>query len=146
MGSAVNWNPSRLPVLGQFFENPAETQKQRSFSEAAAVYHAMRPELQDARMNALRQTMSLYQPVNRALGQMYGPGSQLDISGALEQGPISERAMQLGEPKPWVEQTPEERMGGQGAMAGHFLAPFGGGGIVGQALGRAMGRRRMRRG
>jgi hypothetical protein len=94
----MNWNASKMPLFGQMFKNPAEEFQQNQFQESARAMQAYRPEEAQARQNALQQTYSLFQPTNRAIGQMYGAGSMFD-TGAATQNPMSERMQGLGKPK-----------------------------------------------
>lgn len=99
---ALDWSPSDAPLFGQFFQNPNEEAKNAAMQRAAYNYALMRPEMAHAQLNAMRQQASLYQPINSALGEMYGPSAQMDINAAL-QNPMSERMMTMGMP-----QSPEE--------------------------------------
>lgn len=134
----ANWGIHEAPLIGQFFDNPNETQKLQSMQQAAEVYHAMRPELQQAQLNALRQQMSLMGPVQNALGQMYGPGAQFSLDQAM-QNPISDRMTRMGAPVPWDE--------GGGAKKGAMIgSAFGFGDplamMVGSRVGGAIGQSR----
>jgi len=93
----MDWGFYKMPLFGQFFENPKEQQMQKTQHAAAKAYQAYRPELRDAEMNSLRQQASLFAPVNGMLGQMYGPGAQFDLGQAI-QDPMSERMTQVGAP------------------------------------------------
>jgi|GEM_PF-5081953 len=68
-----------VPLVGGLFENPEEENLQQSMEQARQAYAQYRPMAEQARLNALAQTASLFQPVNRALGEMYGPGAQMSM-------------------------------------------------------------------
>lgn len=69
-----------LPLAGALFENPEEENLQQTMEQARQAYGQYRPLMEEARMNALRQTLDTFQPVNQALGEMYGPSAQMDLS------------------------------------------------------------------
>jgi hypothetical protein len=62
----------KMPIIGGFFQNPAELHKQEQFSRAGQAYSAYRPEMAQARMNALGNAMSAYQPAMNTLAAMNG--------------------------------------------------------------------------
>jgi len=105
--TGTNFAPYNIPVVGNFFTNPQEQFQQAQLQEAGRQYGAMRPEAQNAQMNALRQSQSLYAPTNNALGEMYGPGAQMDMQ-AASQNPMSDRGMQLGNPSEPTPMTGDE--------------------------------------
>ena len=144
-GSNINWAPYKAPLLGQFFDNPNEIAMKKRMLEGSEALAAYRPVQQQARMNALQQSMSLFNPVNSALGQMYGPGAQFDLN-AASQNPLDPYANKIGQPNPWKEIGPKEAKGQKwGAALGTLLGPLVMTGI-GQGIGGAIGRRRDRRG
>lgn len=53
-----------------------------AMKQAAGKYDQYRPELMQARMNALNTALGAFSPVNTALGRMYGPEAQFDLSKA----------------------------------------------------------------
>lgn len=107
MGSlGLDFGMHKMPVVGNFVQNPDELHKQEQLQRAGAAYNAYRPEAQQAQMNALRSTMAAYQPVNNALGQMYGPGAQM--SGDVY-APMSPSMMQQGAPMNPTGTMPSEQ-------------------------------------
>ncbi len=66
----------------------AERAKLAAMRQAADQYAQARPAYMQARMNALGNLAGLFRPVNTALGQMYGPGAQFDMS-QLTNAPIT---------------------------------------------------------
>lgn len=89
---------NQLPFIGNFFDNPAEGRMTGQMHLAGQNYQAYRPEVAQARLNALNQQASMFRPVNAMLGQMYGPQAQMDMSAAA-QNPMSPRMMSLGAAK-----------------------------------------------
>ncbi|RMG11330.1 MAG: hypothetical protein D6731_15735 [Planctomycetota bacterium] len=134
--TSINWAPYKAPFVGQFFENPQEAAMRRHMIEGAQSLSAYRPVQYQARMNALQQAMSLFNPVNNALGQMYGPGAMMNM-GQAAQSPLDPRAFEIGQPRPWKDQSKEERRGQYwGYALGTSMTgdPLIGGGI-GQGIG-----------
>ena len=116
----MNWNKSKMPFFGQFFQDPYQEHQLKQFQAGAQASQQMRPELSQAYQNMLNQTYSLFQPMNNALGQMYGTGAQFD-TGVATQNPMSERMQGIGAPKTkhltkkdanfWKDQNPGKRRG-----------------------------------
>lgn len=72
--------PSGLPLAGPLlFENPAENAKLDAMRQMQAAYEQYRPEVYQARLNALRQSMGAFQPANQLLQQMYGTSVPLNF-------------------------------------------------------------------
>lgn len=74
-----------IPVIGGFLadltgEDEAGEQQVKNFQKMQQGYAAQRPINREARMNALRQQMSLFEPMNNFLGQQYGPDARFDFS------------------------------------------------------------------
>ena len=85
--------------MGQFFQNPYALQKQQAMGDVGQQLQAYRPEFQQAQMNAMRQQMAMMQPMQNALGSMYGPAAQFDLEQGV-QNPFSERPQQIGRSDP----------------------------------------------
>lgn len=100
---------SKLPIIGGLFPSAEDSFKQQQMQQAGREYSAYRPELAQARENVMRQKVMAMQPMNNAMGAMYGPGAQMDTS-QMFQSPMS------------------ARMGGIGSSLG---MPGGGGGGMG---------------
>ena len=56
-------------------------EKLETMSQGAGVYSALRPHEQEARQRILQQQMSMMQPINDALGEMYGSGATMGSGG-----------------------------------------------------------------
>jgi hypothetical protein len=88
----------KLPFVGGMFENPDEAQQREQMHNMALAYSAYRPELAQARMNALGNQMSLYQPAVNSLMGMYGPGAVPNTSTAMR-SPMGPGMFTVGVPK-----------------------------------------------
>lgn len=96
-GTGFELNMHEQPIAGQFFSDPNEEFKLQQMQNAGAAYGAYRPEVAQARMNGMRNSMSAYQPANNALAQMYGQGASVDPS-QMQQNPMGPSMMQQGQP------------------------------------------------
>lgn len=113
MGMDVSMH--KMPLIGAFFQNPQEQFKQEQFHQAGQSYGAYRPEVAQARMNALRNASSAFQGANDALATMYGRGASVNPA-QMFRSPMSPTMMTQGQS---VTQDP----GGFGASAANM---FGG--------------------
>lgn len=95
---AFNFDINQMPFIGNFFDDKGHNQNQRTWNAMAQNYQAYRPEAAQARLNALNSQMSMFAPVNAALGQMYGNGAQFNMDQALN-NPLTNRMMDMGAPK-----------------------------------------------
>lgn len=144
----------KMPIIGGFFQNPAELHKQEQFSRAGQAYSAYRPEQAQARMNALSNAMSAYQPAMDVLsamngGQMAAPqmgnpmGPSMMMQGASKvPGPMAAKGQMLppgimgdlgmsgGLPGGMTGAGPVPGMGGVPGMSGGI------GGMLGGLLGK----------
>lgn len=68
-----------LPALG-LKKSPEEQALLDQMRRTATDYEQYRPQVAQARMNALRQGFELMSPYTRAMEQMYGPGAAADYS------------------------------------------------------------------
>ncbi len=94
----MDFSLDQIPMIGQAFGSAGEEAKKRGMHGVAKSYQAYRPEVAQARMNALNNQMSMFGPVNNMLGQMYGPDAQFSNAQAT-QSPLSTRMMDIGAPK-----------------------------------------------
>lgn len=143
MGS-LNLATHKTPLFGQFFENPNETRLKQSMQEAGTIMQAYRPEMADARQQALQTQLNALAPANRALTEMYGPGAAMDLQAPTL---VSEGMLDLGTPRPYQTTGGREKMGRNiGGVAGALLTPdplFGG--IAGSKVGGRVGKKRDRK-
>lgn len=72
-------------------------QKQGKMQDIAETYGAYRPEVNQARMNALGNRMSAFQGVNNAMATLYGKSNAPGFS-QLMQNPMSPTMMRQGNP------------------------------------------------
>jgi hypothetical protein len=93
----MDFQLNQMPLIGGKFADPAVDAKKRGNHALAQAYHAYRPEAADSRMRALNNQLTAFQPVNQALGSMYGPDMQFDSAQAM-QSPLTNRQMNLGAP------------------------------------------------
>lgn len=77
VGGYLGWMPGTGQGDGNDANNTISAMK-----AAGAKYDQYRPELMQARMNALNSALGAFSPVNAALGRMYGPDAQFDLSKA----------------------------------------------------------------
>ena len=82
MGSDLFKN-DLLPMIG-IGQSPEEQQLIQQMQQTSQDYQAYRPELAQARMQGLQQTMSMMDPYNRAMESLYGPGAMPDYSQAFQ--------------------------------------------------------------
>lgn len=85
-----------LPIAGGFLSSiwgdPAEEANAAAMAEAVRSYKEYRPENINARMNAFHSMSNVFSPMNNLMGQMYGPGAQIDMSKVV-QNPFSQGYM-----------------------------------------------------
>lgn len=79
---SIGLGPSKLPVIGQFFNDPAGQNKVDEFYNDAAILNAYRPERAQGLLAGLSNRSTAYQGSLNALASMYGtqnaqPPSQL---------------------------------------------------------------------
>lgn len=104
---AFDFDISQMPLVGNFFDNPGHAASQKTWEQTAKAYQAYRPEIAQARMKTLNSQLSMFAPVNAALGQMYGQGAQFDTS-AAQQSPLNNRMMDMGAPQGAQLLNPQE--------------------------------------
>lgn len=111
MGLDLSLN--KIPLIGTFFQDPAEQFKQQQFSQAGRAYGAYRPEVAQARMNARRNADTAFQGANDLMAAFSGGKSHgIDASQAY-QNPMGPTMMTQG------QSNPGQPMGmGEAAQAG----------------------------
>lgn len=113
----LNIGPTRW--INDYQRNQKQAAMKRALHNTAQAYQAYRPEYTQARLNLGRQQASMFNPMNAALGMMYGPAAQFDIGAAMV-NPMSQRMQMLGAPTNTVQapffgagmvqkETPRER-------------------------------------
>lgn len=110
-----------MPLIGSFMQNPMEQNQREQMSRAAEAMTAYRPEMQQARMNALANQMSAMQPVQNAANALYGDMGNLNSAQGLR-SPMGPSMMGQGAAMP--SQNPNQFPGG-GKLGG--MLPFMGG-------------------
>ena len=81
LGQGLESRAPSIPVLGPLlYGNPEQEAHEQQFRDLSQVYEQYRPEVFQARLQAMRQAMGAFQPYNQLLGQMYGPQFQTDMS------------------------------------------------------------------
>lgn len=126
-GGEGTWSAHKMPLLGQFFENPDETAMKQYMREAAGMYHEQRPLAAEAQMRGAQNSMSAWNPVNNAIGQMYGGSSMQDLS-QLTANPFPEGYFDTTDPAKWdaiLEAAQGKKTGPGGA-----LLTLGSGGLL----------------
>lgn len=78
---------SGLPLVGGFFGSPADSAKQAQIANTQAMYGQYRPEMAQARMNAMRNQMGAYQGAMNALADMYGTRGSPSVHMGNPMGP-----------------------------------------------------------
>jgi hypothetical protein len=122
-----------FPIIGSLFQNPNETHKQTQFSQAGRAYSAYRPELAQARMNALGNRLQSYQGANNVLAAMMGGrggfGQNQFMSNPMGPSMLNQGQSKNPSSSGMPQQGPLGMLGGQGG-GGPFdmLGGMGGGG------------------
>lgn len=118
----------KMPVIGGFFQNPAEIHKQQQFHDAGRAYSAYRPESAQAHMNALGNRLSTYQGAANVLAAING-GQSPDMSALMRQ-PMGPSMMQQGITQD-ASQTGGPGFLGSGGLGGMLGGMGGMGGLGG---------------
>lgn len=92
----MGFNIKDVPILGQgaefienllqgvgATENPYGDDIIRAMQDAQAKYEAYRPEHMQARMQGMHNAFSVFDPANKMLADMYGPGVGVNWQGAI---------------------------------------------------------------
>ena len=103
-----------MPIVGSFFQNPAELHQREQMSKAAEAFTAYRPEYAQARMNALANQLSAMQPAQNAANALYGDMGNFGTEQALKM-PMGPSMMQQGAAMPSSNpnQMPGGKLGGK---------------------------------
>jgi hypothetical protein len=162
--SGLDLSLHKVPLIGNFFQNPEETWKQAQSHVTGQVLGQYRPEMMEGMMGALARQAAAFQPVNNALLQSYGPsaqqmsfGSPIGGGGGIPYGlssPLSLNALMLGQSMPGLQiagMDQTQPRGGVGGLMdraqanpgllgslpiiGDLLGGGGGGGLLGGLLG-----------
>jgi|SRR6185436_12151599 len=105
-----------VPIFGDIaggfgMSTSAERNKQKALERSMQMLVEYRPEQLQARQTAMDNAMSLFQPVNNALVNAYGPGAALPLAQATQM-PFSDQAMaqmqSQANPKPVQKKPPSE--------------------------------------
>jgi hypothetical protein len=90
--------PYKMPIIGGFFQDPNELHAKQQQHEMAMAYGGMRPETQRAQENAMRQASLAMQPYQNLMSMGYGASAATPTEGLMD-NPMSQRAMELGNPR-----------------------------------------------
>jgi hypothetical protein len=77
------------PLIGSFFENPHEAEKQRTMSEAARYFQQQRPEMVQTQMNQLNNRLAAYQGAADVMASLGIPTQGIQYAGVNPFGPGS---------------------------------------------------------
>ena len=105
---------SKLPLIGNLFPSDEAEAHKANLTAASQAYSAYRPEIAQASMNALGNSMAAYQGLNNYLAAKYGAGT---VPQPIIANPLSPRAMSIGNVSPYQRGGTLEDIGG-GALAG----------------------------
>lgn len=67
------------PITGNEFTGDDQKAVTDAMQNVEDQYAAYRPDMAQSRMNALDQTLSLFQPANQELGNLYGQGAMAPL-------------------------------------------------------------------
>lgn len=118
--------PYKMPIIGGFFVDPNEQFKQEQFHRGAEALGAYRPEMAQARMNALSNQSRAYQSANNMLGHMSGGQGGFRGSEQMFRTPMGPSMMSVGQPASL--NTPPGQTVQNGNGSGMMGALFGSGG------------------
>ncbi len=99
---ALQGNFTQIPFIGPWLQNlglasnPYEDKLAADMKEVQGLYAQYRPMAAQARTAGLQQQLGAYQPLNNALGAVYGPQYQFDLN-ALGQNPMPPGQLMLGQ-------------------------------------------------
>jgi hypothetical protein len=96
MGGILD-NMHKVPLLGSFFDDPAEEELKSELKKMGRQYEEMRPWTQESMMNALRQSSLMAQPYQDLMGMMYGQNATVPTEGLFD-NPMSPEQMGVQEP------------------------------------------------
>lgn len=72
-------NPSTIPIVGGLFGDPAMEAHSEQLRNIAAAYQQMRPEVAQAKSQAIQNSLGALAPANNMLAMMYGPQAMMDF-------------------------------------------------------------------
>lgn len=88
--------PHQIPLVGPLlFRNKANEAQVGQLRRAGQTAQAYRPEVAQARLNALRQTTGLMQPLNDLMAESWGAGAQMPFQDSYA-NPFGPSAMSIG--------------------------------------------------
>lgn len=96
-GDSIPTSPYPAGPMSDLATSNPQLYKMLQMHTAALNAQAYRPEMAQARMNALGNQLSAYQPMNNVLGAMYGKQNQIDTTQAMK-NQMSPQMMQTGAP------------------------------------------------
>jgi hypothetical protein len=104
-----------MPMIGSFFQNPAELFQHEQMSRAAEAFTGYRPEYAQGKMNALANELSMIQPAQNASNALYGDMGNFHTEQALK-NPMGPSMMGQGAalPSSNPNQMPGGKLGGKG--------------------------------
>lgn len=94
----VNFQAHQIPYIGAFFQNPTEQNKLGQFQFGEEALQAYRPQLAQARMNAMANQSQAFQSANNLLGHMSGGQGGFRGGEQMMHNPMSPGMMQTGAP------------------------------------------------
>lgn len=103
----------KVPLVGDFFDNPEAGNKDEAFRQAGLKLEAAQGEAGQRRQQILQQALAYFNPTSQLMGQMYGPPG-----GAKSQADWTEFFQNTG-----------TGMGGRPAYRGASAAPAPGPGL-----------------
>jgi hypothetical protein len=128
-GGPLDIQAHRMPLIGNYFDNPHEQNLLNQYQYMSQAYNAYRQPYMNAQMQAWRNTSGLGQPMNDLMAAKWGAGSQMPFQQTYY--PImSSYGMGVGAPQSQYGAT------GMGGSSGLFDFSQGGGfkGFLGRAL------------
>lgn len=70
-----------IPIAGKYFKDPYQSLAAETFEQAGRGIDRYRAALPEGYANAWKNTAQVYQPMNDAIGRIYGNQSQINMSG-----------------------------------------------------------------
>lgn len=111
--------PWRLPIVGGFFNDPAEKQKLAAMEQAKQQYQTYRPQAEAARLEALRRVLGGFGATNQMVQAMTGFGPPQISTEALFGVPQA----QMGAPPMAPGPAPMPPAPSRGYDRGSYLNP-----------------------
>ena len=98
LGDDLNNELGSNALTGSLWKNKQNEAHTKALADAARAYEEYRPLQGQNYQNSLNSQLSMYQPVQNALGKMYGPDAQTDYTQA-SQSPIDPETYKVGKKK-----------------------------------------------